>query len=334
MGFSMTMMTTRCLTALVLSTLFAMTASAQNTLQVKPPSTTTPPVVVPKDQVVYRSTNIFRYNPLGLITDNQIAWRHRLYKDDSVVLRDNFFGLGLTPQVSAGYARIGALFELQPLSVLRLWGNAEVVGYFGTFGLFQSFEHATSDYSDSEISRRGALPDGNALKNGPTYGTQLTAGADLQFKVGPIAARNLFRLVRGDYAMRDGDTVYYDQFYDVLAANGGAFVSNDTDILFITDFGLIAGLRFNTTMPFYGPEQFADGIVREHTNGPTLRGGPLVTYTFFDDDRVIWNKPTVLVSTQWYALHRWRTGADVSQLVPYVVVGLQFSGDLLKLKRE
>lgn len=319
-------------TLLALALLLTATAQAQNTVQAKPPSTTTPPAHVPKDQVLFRSTNIFRYNPLGLISDNQITWRHRLYVDDSVLLRDNFFGLGLAPQVSAAFARLGAMFELQPLSVLRLWGNAEVVGYFGSFGLFQSFEHANSDFSDSEISRRGALPDGDRLKNTPTWGTQLTLGADLQFKVGPVAARNLFRLVRGDYQMRDGDSVYYDQFYDVLAPNRGVFVSNDTDVLYITDFGLIAGLRMNTTMPFYADEHHVAGE-NQHENGPTLRAGPLVTYTFFDDERAVLNKPTLLVSTQWYAFHRYRTGADVSRLVPYVVVGLQFSGDLMKLAR-
>lgn len=325
----MTLKTTMLAVALLLTTT---TAQAQNTVQAKPPSTTTPPVRVPKDQVLFRSTNLLRYNPLGLITDNQITWRHRLYVDDSVLLRDNFFGIGLAPQVSAAFARIGAVFELQPLSVLRLWGNAEVVGYFGSFDLFQSFEHANSTFSDTEISRRGDLPAGDPLKNGPTWGTQLTLGADLQFKVGPMAVRNLFRVVRGDYQMREGDSVYYDQFYDVLAPNRGVFVNNDTDVLYITDFGLIAGLRMNTTMPFYGAEHHVAGET-EHENGPTLRAGPLVTYTFFDDERAVLNKPTLLLSTQWYAFHRYRTGADVSRLVPYVVVGLQFSGDLLKLAR-
>ena len=287
----------------------------------------------PDNQLFFRSTNVFRYNPLGLITDNQLSFRHLLYRrDDNALMRNNFVGAGFTPQISAAFARVGALVEVQPLSVLRVWANFDVVGYFGTFGLLQSFDSPNADFSDTVISARGALPEGDAQKNFATWGSQLTLGVDLQMKVGPIAARNLFRLVRGSYQIRDGDTVYYDQFYDLLAPNNGIYVNNDTDLLYVSDFGLVAGVRMNVTQPFYGPEHFGAGDRAgglDHQNGPTFRAGPLATYTFFDDPTALFNKPTIIVVANWWGAHRYRTGADVNQAIPYLVVGFQVTSDLL-----
>ncbi len=306
--------------------------AAQTTTSTAPATTTSPSP--PEHQLFLRSTNVFRYNPLGLISDNHVSFRRLLYRqDDNVLLRDNFIGAGFTPQVSAAFARVGALVEVQPLSILRLWANFDVVGYFGTFGLFQSFNSPDADFRDSVITARGQLEDGDPQKNFATWGSQLTLGMDLQLKVGPIAARNLLRLVRGSYQLREGDTVYYDQFYDVLAPNNGLYLNNDTDLLYVSDFGLVAGLRMNVTQPFYGPEHHGDGQAwtgpLDHENGPTLRAGPLISYTFFDDPTALFNKPTLIVVGNWWVAHRYRTGVDVNQLVPYVVVGFQVTTDLL-----
>jgi len=315
-----------------MTTTTATTPPAATPAASAPVAQPTPPAL-PQHRLFLRSTNLIRYNPLGLITDNHISFRRMLYRDDSVFLRDNFVGAGFTPQVSAAFARVGALVEVQPLSALRLWANFDVVGYFGTFGLLQSFNSPTADFSDTTITQLGQLPAGDPQKNFPTWGTQLTLGADVQLKIGPVAARNLFRLVRGSYQLRQGDTVYYDQFYDVLAPNEGFYINNDTDLLYVSDFGLVAGVRMNTTMPFYAPHQFtqeerAAGIV-DHANGPTLRAGPLVSYTFFDDERALFNKPTIMVVGNWWLAHRYRTGQDVSQAVPYLVIGFQVTTDLL-----
>ncbi len=301
------------------------------------PTTTAPPTTPsgpPQHQLFLRSTAVLRVNPLGLISDTQLSFRRLMYRrDDTMVLRDNFVGAGIAPQFSPAFARLGALVEVQPLSMLRLWASFEVVGYFGTFGLFQSFDSPHADFRDSAITARGRLPDGDPAKSFATWGSQLNLGADLQMKLGPIAARNLARLVRGDYQMRAGDTVYYDQFYDVLAPNRGFYVNNDTDVLFMTDFGLVVGARMNTTMPLYGPEhdsaleRTAETLSQQ--NGPTLRLGPVITYTFYDDPSAIINKPTILLIGNWWLAHRYRTGVDVSQLMPYFLIGFQVTTDLL-----
>jgi hypothetical protein len=277
---------------------------------------------------------VLRVNPLGLISDTQLSFRRLMYRrDDMMVLRDNFVGVGIAPQFSPAFARLGALVEVQPLSMLRLWASFEVVGYFGTFGLFQSFDSPNADFRDSAITARGRLPDGDPAKSFATWGSQLNLGADLQMKLGPIAARNLARLVRGDYQMRAGDTVYYDQLYDVLAPNRGFYVNNDTDVLFMTDFGLVVGARMNTTVPLYGPEHYgalertAETLTQQ--NGPTLRLGPVITYTLYDDPSALINKPTILMIGNWWLAHRYRTGVDVSQLMPYFLIGFQVTTDLL-----
>jgi hypothetical protein len=320
--------------------LFLVVLVAAAAVRAAPSPTSTAPVAMttaatPDRQLFLRSTNILRYNPLGLISDNVLSLRHRLYRaDDVAALRDNFVGIGLTPQVSAAFARVGLLAEVQPLSILRLWMNAEVVGYFGSFGLLQSFPSPTADFRDATIASRGQLPAGDPQKNFATGGTQLTVGMDLQMKAGPVVARNLTRVVRGSYALRPGDTVYYDQFYDVLAANDGLFVNNDTDLLWSTSFGLVAGVRANVTQPFYAAddysaaEQAVPGGPRTHPNGPTLRAGPLLSWTFYDDPTALVNKPTIIVIGNWWIAHRYRAGADIPQAIPYTVVAFQFSSDL------
>jgi hypothetical protein len=286
----------------------------------------------PRLRFVYRTLNVARFNPVGLITDNVIGMRLRMFPPDDLLFKDTFVGIAFTPQASPAFARAGVLVEVQPITPIRVWAAYDVAGYFGFFDLFQSFPSPNADFSETALSARGELGEDDPLRNYATYGTQLTIGLDLQVKLGPVAARNLTRVVRGDYRLRTGDRVYYDLTYDVLAPNRGAFVNNDTDLLWVSDFGLIAGLRANATAPLYGPVHFdekegAGSLFAD--NGPTLRGGPIVVYTFFDGEGGWVSKPSVIATVQWYAAHRWRTGADVNQLVPYALLGFAMSGDLL-----
>jgi hypothetical protein len=292
-----------------------------------------PPVSKPKPprtRFVYRTLNVFRYNPLGLISDNHLAMRYRLFEPDSLLFSDTYVGLGITPTLSGGYSRIGVLAEVKPLALIRLWTKLEMTGYYGIFDHLQSFRTAGDDFSDGGLSLLGELAEENSGRNYATWGFELTLGMDLQMKLGPIAARNLTRAVRGDYKLRGDDRLYYDPQYDVLAPNRGWFISNDTDLLYVSDFGLVAGVRANTAMPFYDASHYrgvdpADAPL----NGPTFRAGPLVAYTFFDDPGAWFNKPTLLAIVNWNIAHRWRTGADVHQAIPYALVGFIMVGDLL-----
>ena len=41
------------------------------------------------------------------------------------------------------------------------------------------------------------------------------------------------------------------------------------------------------------------------------------------------NRPTLILIVNWYVSHRWRTGQDVNQGFPYLVLGFAFTSDLI-----
>lgn len=292
------------------------------------------PVVedVPVDEVAsgqsphtisYRSLFAARLNPLGLSEEFTASYRYRLYESDSPALEDNFIGVSVIPYFSPAYLMVGGAIEVQPLSILKLWARYDWANYFGTFEYFQSFDNAEADYSDSELERLS-----EEETNYSTTGTQLTLGALVQLKVGPVAVRNTFRAILSDFDTRDSEPVFYDPTYDVLAPNEGWLYTNDSDLLYLTDFGLIAGVRHTITWAHYD-SQFLSDASDDDPNAPNHRLGPLLAYTFFESDEpTAFDKPTVLLIANWYLNHRFRTGEDVSQAMPYLVLGFAFGGNL------
>ncbi len=282
----------------------------------------------PQHRVVYRNLTVLRLNPLGLINETRAAYRFRLFQSEKEAFRDNFAAVGIIPALSPAYARLGALVEVQPLSVLQLWASYEVVRYFGTFSQLQSFATPGAGFSDTDLKNLAALPAGDPGRSYGVTGTQLTLGANIQAKVGPVVVRTQLRMVRPDYPLRAGDALFYDILYDVLAENRGWFLTNDADLLFQTAFGLTVGARWTATAPRYSAHVLNG---EPNLNGPTHRIGPLAAYTFFQDDGARFNAPTILMAVNWWVTHRYRTGADVSMAVPYFVLGFAFTGDLIPL---
>jgi hypothetical protein len=282
----------------------------------------------PANRLFFRSLTAARVNPLGLLEIFTLSYRSRIKKSDSLILKDNFVGMGINGELSPAFGRIGPMIEIQPLTILRIWAAYQVVGYFGTFNLFQSFQSANDEYSDTVIDELGSMEgDADAYT---TTGTQFTAGANFQIKFGPIALRSLFRLVRPDYTLREGDTVFYDQFYDILAPDEGWYLTNDADLLYVTDFGFVGGVRHTLTKAFYDENQhFRPGEGDLGLNPMMHRLGPLLGYTFSKKAAgARFNNPTLLVLVNWWLQHRYRTGEDVSQAFPYTAVAFLFTGDL------
>lgn len=286
----------------------------------------------PKHRIVYNDLTLVRLNPLGLITDARFVYRHRLYESQKLALRDNFIGIGLAPSLSGAFARVGPTIQFQPASFLQIWGLYEVIGYFGAFNFLQSYPTADAskaDYSDSELARRGKLEKGNPEKNYGTTGTQLLLGANLQFKFGPVVARDLFRAGRADMKLRDGDRVYYDIFYDLLTGDRSFWYANDTDVL-VQGLGnrLSVGVRWSTARAFYNAEHFAPGDDSTRAPGAIHRVGPIAAWTFKQPDGARF-EPTLLLVLNWWLQSPYRTGQDVSQAFPYTVIALNITGDLL-----
>ena len=297
---------------------------------------TSPPHTTPKLRLHMSSLTAARLNPQGLSTFIMLSLRPRLYVADHLALRDNFAGAGIIGSISPALTTAGFLVEVQPLSVLRLWATFELVRHHGLFNLMQSFPHAQADYSDTALKRLGDLPDSDPLKNYPTTGSRLTLGSDFQIKVGPIALRNFLQVSWADHDLRAGDRVFYDVVYDLLAPDGGWVLNGDLDLLYIGALSdgaaIIAGTRWTFARSFLSDVHSMSGENSVASSDMmTHRLGPLVAYRFFTkpEGTSQFNKPTVIVVANWWLRHRYRTGDDVSQSIPYFVVAFSFMSDLL-----
>jgi hypothetical protein len=127
-----------------------------------------------------------------------------------------------------------------------------------------------------------------------------------------------------DMDLRADDQVWYEATLDAPIPGTGWVVANDLDVLYMTDFGLNTGVRYSSVFPQYDTRQSPQDTDTSHH-----RVGLLAAYTFFDEGYTAFNKPTVVLISSWYLKHRYRTGQDVSQAVPYVVLGFAFTSDLI-----
>lgn len=274
----------------------------------------------PQHRLVQKHTFALRYNPLGLLYSGNLLYRYRLYESPSLALRDNFVGGGVTLTASPAFVRVGPMIEVNPLTVLGLWGTVQLVQYFGTFNLYQGFPSANANFSDTTLR----LTQGQT-----TRGWEATIGANLQFKVKSIIVRSLARLLYVD--MNSPDQMLYDQFYDLGVPNRGWYLSNDLDVLWQgLSNRLVAGARYTASVPFYTAANVGAGEpIPDHS---THRVGPFLGYTFKSEDGARFNTPTVFVLVQWFLKHPYRTGADTPQALPLIGAGFQFTGDFLPVK--
>lgn len=283
-----------------------------------------PPPLAPKHRLVYKNLFALRYNPLGLVNENTLGWAMRLYERRGALFEPAYVGAKLHTFVSPAYSRVGPQVEFSPLAILNLSATYDFIGYYGTFNQMQSFATPAVDYSDTQLGEN----DDNGASY-PTWGSMVTLSALLQAKAGPIAIRDNLKGYYTDFKLRDGGKVFYDQTLDILVPDGGWSLTNDLDLLVLFNNGLKLGARYTVTQAFYKKRHFQQGEPVSQPNGPTHRIGPAVLYTFYDKPQRRFNKPTLIVLSQWWARHRYRTGADVNAAVPYIVLGFLFEGDLL-----
>ncbi len=281
----------------------------------------------PRHRIIYSNLSAIRYNPLGLVNEFTGGYRYQLIDKRSKLFNESFVAAQVHTFLSPAYARIGPKIDIQPLALLNLSATYDFTGYFGSFGLMQSYRSPTDDWSDTEIERRDDSGD-PAIDNYRTWGHFVTLSALLQAKVGRIAVRDNLKAYWADYDLRAGDTVSYDQTLDIPLPNRGWTLTNDLDVLYLFDFGLTVGARHTLTQAFYQERHFQPAEPISRPNGPTHRVGPALLYTFFDRPHQRFNKPTLILLMQWWAAHRYRTGQDVSVAVPYLVLGFRFEGDI------
>jgi hypothetical protein len=277
----------------------------------------------PQHRIYYDNLLLFRLNPLGLEDWLNVGYRYRLYRHSSPVFRDNHFGLAFTPTLSPGVFRIGGTAEVRPLSILLLSMGYYFVSWFGNFGFLQSYPSPRAAHSDSDIDAGD-----EAGRNYATNGSELQLKVQPIVKFGPVVVRDEINFYYSNMDVRREDTVYYNIRIDVAVPNRGWALTNDTDVLVLTDFGLVAGVRSTVTHALYDDRDFLPSESTDNPNSPTWRLGPLIAYVFADDLSDGFNKPTVLVIVNWWLKHRYRTGEDVNQAAPYFILGFKFEGQL------
>ena len=278
---------------------------------------------VPRHSVVYDNLLALRYNPLGLEDRLRVAYQLRLYDSDSILWKSAYVGVALTPTFNPALTRLGGRFEIMPIAILKLHAGAYFVAWHGTFEYFRSFPSALSDTSDEALDAGE-----DAGLNYATTGYQVELGGQFQIKFGPIAIRDTFDFYRSSNDLHNGDRAFYDPRLDLMIGNDGWHLENDLDVVWISNFGLVAGVRTHLSHAWYDESDFAPGESSTNPNSPYWTSGLLAAYVFDVDWGSAFQKPTVIFLANWYLKHRYRTGQETTQALPYLGLAFRINGDL------
>lgn len=277
--------------------------------------------VPPKHQLLFTSLTAGVWNPWGAQTDLIVHYRRRLWDSKKLLFGASHVGGKLITRVNPAYIRIGVGLELQPLAVLTLRANYEHRSYFGVAGMLQSWQSPLEEHDDSTRAERG----GSYI----TTGHQFTAQAIIRAKVGPIALLNEFALHYFRVDLKPGDNVFYEAFYDTLTPGKGSVLVNNAHLLYISSFGLIAGVRYTVVHAYYDDDWLRDpsGRQLENLNTPNHKIGPILGYTF-KSSSPSFRAPTLILVLNWWLKNRYRTGQEITQALPYGIIAFTFSGDI------
>ena len=287
------------------------------------------------NRVTWSSQSVIRYNPLGLQEMFELGYERRLFDTTNILFKESFVGLAFTPIVTPAFVNPGLTLRVQPLAVWRFDLRAGAAQYFGNFNLLQSWaKPETATFSDSELKEQGTRAPDKPKESYATTGTNYSIINE--FRMGllmdeanrpAIEARNRTWAMYHRMNLQPGDTVWYDQYFDLLAPKEGWTVSNDLDV--IARFNLKGTSILRVGVRYNWAKAYIDGNTREDVNEGTHRVGPIVAYTLYDEPGGRVNRPTIIGILNWHTQHPYRTGQDVTQALPYIVVGYQVSGDLL-----
>lgn len=294
--------------------------------------------LVARHRLVYSNLLVLRVNPLGAEDRFMLGYNYRLFNKTSKLFRDAYIGVAFSPTVSPSIARLGGQLDIAPLSILRLRAGYYFVSWYGSQRFkAHGFHSPLDNYGPNAIGERAERNEAIPFLSGG----QAELAALFQIKAGPVAVRNDLIVYNNNIRMpNDANGKQYDVFYDlrhdVLVPAKGWFLTNDTDLLYVTKFGLAAGIRNSLVHVFY-PEAVYEAMddTTANPNTPMDRIGPLISHTFYDRPWKRFNKPTLFFAAQWWVAHRFRgqgSAGDVNQGIPLFLLGFAFSGDLVKSK--
>ena len=311
---------------------------AQEAEEIKDPS-----MAPYQHRLVQETIVALRYNPLGLAVKSKAEYQYRLYESSEKAFEQNFVAPGVFMDVTPANIKIGPTLAIQPLSVLQVSAGYYLLNYFGSFDRVQSFTTLDADYSDDAIKENAGL---EPPANYSASGSVLQLGGKFQIKAGPVAVRSTNRAMKFSLATKENpatgekDPLFYESELDLMVpANGWAY-QVDNDVLYFTDFGLMAGLRHTYATAFYSDD--IDAGTGPATTGVNHRIGPFLAYRFHTDPiekRSFYNEPTLVLLVNWYLNHTYRTGDDAdgarehtgSQAMPYIALAYRFTGDILDI---
>ncbi|MRG95780.1 hypothetical protein [Polyangium spumosum] len=274
---------------------------------------------------VYRSTTAVRYNPLGLSTFFRVGYQRPLLgPQENILLQRTNIGLHVVTTITPAFLRGGLRLDVQPLAFLQFLFAYEGMALFGTFDTLQSFRRVSEDFGDDRQVERGAQ--GLAYR---TTGGIFTADTILQAKVGPILLVSDTQFIHTDFTIRPGDRFYFDLPLSMLAKDDGWMVTNETDLLYVTSFGLMAGARHGVYHTFFPAEAVAGEEARASAITPIEFAGPLLGWQFHEHNGPKrFNAPGLFLNVSFWIRNPYRTGQEVAATVPYIVSGFTFKGTL------
>ena len=280
----------------------------------------------PRHRISYSNVLIARLNPLGAEDRLTFMYHRRLTARTGTLWDDAHIGIGLTPSFAPSIVRLGPTLQIVPLAILHLKASYYFISYFGEHEFkAHDFASPSAEFGPKQIKERSEAKQGLT-----TYGGQAELAALLQAKIGPIAIRNELTFFHNNIKLRDGNDVFYDLRHDVLAPSRGWLLGNDSDLLYInTKIRLTAGVRGTYFHNFYQDSVWeATDTERDDRINDTARVGPVIAYSFKDRPKKRFMKPTLYLVAQWWVKHRYRTGQQVNQGLPMIVIGFSFTGDL------
>jgi hypothetical protein len=262
----------------------------------------------------YISTTGVRLNPLGLFTELRLGVTMPLSNSESPLFKGTAARVEGIFFVSPATVSPGVSAYIQPINLLKVGVSYTPTYYWGTFNSLQSYDSPLDDYAPSLQDDR----DGYAR-----WVHQTNLFGVLQFRVGDFALRNTFTASYVKANLRDDDRVYYDFTWDILAPRRGWVFQNDTDVVWYASQRLTVGAR-HTLVTLDYPDEL--GVDDTQDNVPISRAGPIALFRLSNETTGKIRLPTLFLVTQWWIRNRYRTGEDVTQLLPYVLAGVNFEG--------
>jgi hypothetical protein len=297
----------------------------------KPDATGELPPLPARHRLVYSNLLVLRVNPLGAEDRFTLGYNLRLYNKPGALFRDAYLGVAFSPTFSPSITRIGGNIDFAPLTILRFRGAYYLATWYGS-DRFKAHPYSTPNQAYGPETLKSE-PGANVL------GGQAELSALFQVRVKMIALRNEVTFYHNNIRLPTGNDVFYDLRHDVIVPGRGWFMTNDTDLLFISKFGLNAGVRNSLVHVFYPSTVYGPGEdTSVNPNTPMDRIGPVLTYTFFDKPERRFNKPTLVFAAQWWVKHRYRAQGGASEFdqihqgIPLFLLGFSFTGELVKSK--